>query len=100
MTRDEETQVKQEKQMRLEPSQVLGVGTVPENFLALKCWNPACRAPIASLAKRTGFADVRCRVCKGEWLMYVARSQAPHGGETWEITLCEQGLPESEARHG
>lgn len=68
-------------------------------WMQLKCWNRDCGAPLAAIKKRSGYADVRCRVCGGEWLMYVAREMTPHGGEGWSITLIEPGLTEEEARH-
>jgi hypothetical protein len=71
------------------PGDTMALGAIPESFIALKCWSRACNAPLASIEKRRGHADVRCRICGSQWLMWVERATAPHGGESWAVTLVE-----------
>lgn len=52
----------------------------------LKCWNPACRAPLAAVPRRQGWLTTKCRICGEEVISWVAPEKTPHGGEGWSVT--------------
>lgn len=60
-------------------------------WLQPKCWHPDCKAPLAAVKKERGYVEQQCKICKRQWTFYVAPENAPHGGESWSLTLSAVG---------